>query len=123
MMKCHMCEQETDFWCDRCELPVCEDCCVQMTIHNQIDYPLCTDCDDTCQAHRYLECCLEEDVKEAKQKKRDEINAKRRANYWKPENVTKRRVAKQERQLEAQAQKIKSLQDVGKIFGSLFKNM
>lgn len=54
-MKCHICDGETDFKCGACNEPVCEDCCVPMTYHNQIDYPLCTSCSDTSEAEWWLE--------------------------------------------------------------------
>lgn len=96
-MICHMCENPTDFVCDRCGNPVCEDCCVQMTIYNQIDYPLCQNCHNYKEAEDRLEEFKKEEKNEEVRKKKDAKNAKARANYWKPENIEKRRKRKEEK--------------------------
>ena len=96
-MNCHICGAETDFICERCEEPVCEDCCTPYTLQNQIDYALCTDCNDYRQEMRRAEWLREDEKKQAERAKKDAANAKARAIYWKPENVEKRRLAKIER--------------------------
>ena len=96
-MKCHLCEQETDFTCDRCGEPVCFDCCVKMTIHNQIDYSLCSLCGDVQQIARSEYYQKQEEEKELEQKLKKEKADKRRANYYKLQNIEKRRLAKIER--------------------------
>ena len=119
--KCHICGNVTEFFCDRCENPVCEDCCVQMTIHNQIDYPLCVDCNAANEANDYLERSREWKREEEEKAKREARNAKARANYWKPENVEKRRLARENRKREKAELAKKQLEETMKIVSSLFR--
>jgi NAD-dependent SIR2 family protein deacetylase len=85
--KCHICGKDTDWYCNDCHKPVCEDCCVVHTIHNQIDYPLCKECYADSERER-----LEESHRELlEREKADGRNAKARIRYWKPENIEKRR--------------------------------
>lgn len=122
-MQCHICEGPTDFTCDRCGEPVCEDCCVTPTYMNQIDYPLCTDCDDNIQTaraeHAEREWKEEEAVKAAKA-----VKAKaRRARYWLPENVAKRAAAKAERKRLAAIAKRERMEKAVKFVGDMFRGM
>jgi len=44
---CHMCESTSEDYiaeCESCGKDFCVDCCVEMTIHNLVDFPLCKDC-------------------------------------------------------------------------------
>ncbi|MEM5785839.1 MAG: hypothetical protein AAGU11_00895 [Syntrophobacteraceae bacterium] len=107
-MKCHICEMETSFICDRCDEPVCEYCCTPMTIHNQIDYPLCKWCNEGREAEIALMYYEEEKAKRLAKAKREAINASARANYNKPENVEKRRLARIERK-KKQAERAKEM--------------
>lgn len=120
---CYICESLTEFTCDQCKEPVCEDCCVQMTIHNQIDYPLCTECQDSNETADYAERSKERARQETVDKKKAEAALKRHANYWKPENVEKRRVAKAKRK----ADKIEHDQEMMKVavkfIGTAFRGM
>lgn len=93
---CHICDGLTDFICERCGEPVCEDCCVVPTYMNQIDYALCTYCDSGIQSDRAeaaeREWKADEAIKTAKA-----IKAKARyEKYWLPENIVKRAAAKKE---------------------------
>jgi hypothetical protein len=118
---CHYCKSnKTDFTCDQCGLPVCEECCVKMTIHNQIDYPLCLGCDGVNEAEQYLEACKEEDYKQEQEaKKKKKADARRKA-YWKPEAIEKRRLRKEERKrLKIEAER-KQIEELAKIFKSTF---
>lgn len=42
--KCNMCDNQTTIYCLHCNEPVCENCTVGYTQHNQIDYTLCISC-------------------------------------------------------------------------------
>ena len=121
--KCHICESITDFTCDQCGEPVCEDCCVQMTIHNQIDYPLCTDCKDIRDADDYDERSREWARQEQENKKKAEASAKREANYWKPENVAKRRAAKVKKKEEQRERDRQMFAAAAKWIGEAFRGM
>jgi hypothetical protein len=50
---------ETEYQCDQCKEPVCEDCTVPFTQMNQIDYNLCNDCNTS-----YQEAYAEEKFEE-----------------------------------------------------------
>jgi len=72
-MKCHYCEEnEAEGYCDQCGEPVCIDCCVVMTLQNQIDYPLCLGCGDSNDEERardaHAEQVREEEIKARKTK-------------------------------------------------------
>jgi len=122
-MICHICESETEFICNECGEPVCEDCCVVPTYHNQIDYPLCTDCQCVRDADDYDERSREWERQKAADKKKAEASAKRRVNYYKPENIEKRRLAKLERhrlKQEANRNRLKELANILSGFRGMF---
>jgi hypothetical protein len=122
-MSCHICGAETEFTCERCEEPVCEDCCTPMTIHNQIDYALCTDCNDYREESARAEWRREDKIKQEKKAKKDAANAKARATYWKPENVDKREAAKKKRKKEQAELRQKQLQETFRIVGDMLRGM
>jgi len=119
-MNCHMCNSVTDFNCDSCGEPVCEDCCVVMTIHNQIDYPLCMDCEEMSEAVRYITACKEGKRNDKIKAEKERKNARRRAIYWKPENVEKRRLVKIEKKRLRTEQAREALIVVNDIFRGMF---
>ena len=121
--KCHICESITDFTCDECGEPVCEDCCVQMTIHNQIDYPLCTYCQERRYADDHAERSREWARQEEENKKKAEESAKRKANYWKPENVVKRRAAKDKKKEKQRERDRQMVAAAAKWIGEAFRGM
>lgn len=43
-LKCHICGAKTEYECRDCENPICDNCTVSYTAHNQIDYTLCKEC-------------------------------------------------------------------------------
>jgi len=120
---CHICGAVTDIVCQSCDNPVCEDCCVKMTIHNQIDYPLCTSCEDSNNTFRIEEDEREWQWQEAKRKKKEVIAAKRRATYLKPENIEKRRLAKIQRKIDKQNAERERVQQVADIMKNMFRGM
>ncbi len=122
-MNCHLCESDTDFTCDRCGEPVCEDCCVKMTIHNQIDYPLCTLCGEMREIEKAAYYRREEEVKEKEQAIKDKRAATRKANYWKPENIEKRRLKKIEQQKMKRELSEKQVANAAKIIAQMFRGM
>lgn len=120
-MNCHICKAETDFCCERCNEPVCEDCCVAFTYQNQIDFALCTSCEDMNEIRKCDEHEHEEKIKEAKLAKKKKRNDAQRERYWKPENVDKRLLAKKKRQhLEIERRK-KAMSETFKLVNSMFK--
>lgn len=120
-MNCHICGSETDFTCDRCDEPVCFDCCVPMTIHNQIDYPLCTICEEVREDLRRLELEREYAKEEAEKKTKEERRSKARANYLKPENVAKRVARKAEQKKKRQELREKQLAEAIQIVKRMFR--
>lgn len=120
-MNCHICDSETDFNCEQCEEPVCEECCVIPTYLNQIDYALCTECGDQNDAERWAEANREDEQEKRIKAKKKKRNATRKANYWKPENVEKRRLAKIERERLRIEWNKKMIEETFKIVGSIFQ--
>lgn len=120
-MNCHICGNETDFTCDRCEEPVCFNCCVPMTIHNQIDYPLCTICEDVRNEMRHQEWEREHAKEEAEKKIKEARSKKARANYYKPENVAKRSARSAERKRIRRELREKQLAESVRIVGEMFR--
>jgi len=122
-MNCHICNRETEFTCDVCEEPVCDDCCVPITIHNQIDYPLCKTCNEGHEAARY-ECARQKNLgEEVAKAKKDARNAEARARYWKPENVAKRKAAKVERKKQREALRRAYAEEVAQVMASMFRGL
>jgi len=122
-LTCHICEAATDFTCDQCKEPVCEDCCVQMTTHTQIDYPLCTECQESNETADYAERSQEWARQEAVDKKKAKVAARRKATYWKPENVEKRRLAKAKRKAEKIERDREMMKAAVQFIGSAFRGM
>lgn len=119
-MICDKCEKnETDFYCHACDEPVCEECCVVPTYMNQIDYPLCTICEDSNENEKYEEACRSEAKAEKVRKKKDKQNALKRAIYWKPENIEKRKLVKQEKKRKHAEQFRKTFAETMKIVNSM----
>ncbi len=122
-MECHMCESETDWYCSKCDQPVCEDCTVQMTIHNQIDCTLCQDCQDSQEASDYLERAKGWKIEKAAAKKKAARKEARRVAYYKPEAIEKRRVAKVARLAAAAELRKKQLAETVKVVSGMFRGM
>ena len=122
-MICHICESETEFTCNECGEPVCEDCCVVPTYHNQIDYALCTDCQDIREAADYAERSQEWEAQEQRARKKEAQCVARRAKYYLPENIKKKRLAKLERhrlKQEANRNRLKELANILSGFRGMF---
>lgn len=43
---CNLCEKTTEFFCHICGEPVCDECTVPFTQHNQLTETVCTTCGD-----------------------------------------------------------------------------
>lgn len=121
-MICHVCdENKTDFTCHDCGEPVCEDCCVVPTYHNQLEYALCTVCGDERENRRASEWERENKIQDAITAKKKAIQDKRHATYWNPKNVVKRRVAKAERERLKAEQSRDRIAQAFKIVGDMFR--
>lgn len=117
-----MCEDAmTEFYCCQCDEPVCEDCCVECTYQNQLQDTLCVGCGDSNDIDRQEEVDKEYDLEQEKKLRRELINSKRKATYWKPENVEKRRVAKIKKNKERAERNRKMIEETFKIVGSMFR--
>jgi len=122
-MKCHMCESETEWYCRDCDQPVCEDCVVQMTYHNQIDYTLCQDCHETAEAKEYLHRSRQWKKDAEVQAKKEVRNKARRAAYWKPEAVEKRQIAKELKRREQAELYRRRMAETIKTVADMFRGM
>lgn len=121
MLFCHMCGAETEHICQDCNEPVCEDCVMQMTYHNQIDYTKCRNCQDGYEAESRLIRLREDEAQQAERARKEAVNAKARATYRKPENVTKRKEAAAKREKARAALKLKQFQEAMQLVGELFR--
>lgn len=121
--KCHLCGIRTDFYCRDCDQPVCEDCCVMPTYHNQIDYSLCTECETGREVEemeeREREWKIEAEIKEKKEKKA----TARKVAYWKPENVAKRKAKRVALLLARKEASERRMKETVEIIRSIFRGM
>lgn len=119
---CHVCEEnKTDFACHICGEPVCEDCCVVPTYHNQLDYAFCTVCESGREERRWRDAEIEEKHEAAIAAKKKAIADKRLTTRMKPENIAKRIAAKTERKkLRVEQARIRMEQTV-KLMAEIFK--
>lgn len=109
----------TDITCEQCGEPVCEDCCVQMTIHNQIDYPLCFGCEGENDAERWADATRKAEKEKLESEKKKQRAEARRKAYWKPEAVEKRRLKKKKNA----ELKRKQMQEAMRTIAEAFKGM
>jgi len=121
-MICHVCEENaTDFTCQICGEPVCEDCCIVPTYMNQLDYALCTVCEDGNQSRRMADYEKEAKIQESIAARKKAIQDKRHATYWKPENVAKRKAAKIERKRLRAEQARQQFEQAFKMVAEMFR--
>lgn len=123
MIRCHICNSETDFECEDCQKPVCDNCTMQYNQFTQIDWTQCKVCGGEQQERRVYEYFEElEEIKIAEQK-RKELNEKQRQYYNSPKAVEKRRLKK----IELQEQRKRDIEERAKslagIFSNIFKHM
>ena len=123
ILECHICGAQTDFTCRDCDEPVCEDCCTPMTLQNQIDYALCAECYDLQETATYFEAAKEHEISEKLKAKKKATADKRRARYWKPENVEKRRLAKLKHKQERAERDRQMLEATAKAVAGMFRGM
>jgi hypothetical protein len=89
-----------------------------MTIHNQIDYDLCQECHDGNESEMaMIDYKLKQEQEEA-DKERKRKNALARERYRRPENVEKRRLAKEEREKERAESYLQGLRVVAKVLSN-----
>ena len=119
-MKCHICGADTEWKCEKCEEPVCEDCCVPYTQFTQIDYPLCNSCGEA-MCYEEARNRQEEEEGDAERKKiKDEKNLCARIKYNSTEQKEKRRLKKIELQKQRAEENRKSSERVLSIMNSMF---
>ena len=121
--KCHICNASTEFYCCDCDQPVCEDCCAISTYMHQIDYTICTECEDGREAEAMKEQEREWELESELKAKKEKIAVARKANYWKPENVARRK-AKRSALLLARKEADKNrMEQAAKVVASMFRGM
>ena len=121
--KCHICGASTEFSCCACDQLVCEDCCVTPTYNNQIDYTICTECGDAREVEAGEDQMREEKFEAEIKTKKEKRAATRKANYWKPENVAKRKAKKAALLLARKEAEKARIEKAIKIVGSMFRGM
>ena len=110
----------TDYCCEDCGEPVCEECAVPYDQFTQIDYTLCQCCHDGNMSRRQLEAYREEDLQAESKAKKDARNKAARERYWRPENVAKRKAAREERKRLKREQAIRNFQETMRIVSEVF---
>lgn len=122
-MECHICKTETDFECEDCQMPVCDNCTMPYNQFTQIDWTQCTDCGERHQQRRAYEYFAEIEEEKAAEKKRQERNEKARDYYNSDKAREKRRLKKIEQQeLRKKADEERSTRIAG-ILSDIFKHM
>ena len=120
-LKCHMCGGTTDYYCCQCNEPVCEDCCVLFTLQNQCDETRCQSCQDGFDVQESRAQHKRWEAEDAEKKKRKHRSDLAKIRYWKPENVEKRRAAKEARKKAAAELATKHFNDSVKIVSEMFR--
>lgn len=124
MNKCHVCEEnEADYVCQRCGEPVCEACCVPNTYMNPVEETRCTICHEGMEAVRHMDYDQECERVEALAAKREARRKKMRENYFKPENVEKKRLRKIERRRLKAEHEREMMKRVVEVVSSMFSGM
>lgn len=123
MEKCHICKNETDWDCENCGFPVCDNCTVPYDQFTQIDYTLCNTCGDRQQSARASEYFEELEEKEIANKKRKEINEKQREYYNSDKAREKRKLKKIELQELRKKESKERAKRLAGILSNIFKHM
>jgi len=116
-----MCGSLTDYYCQDCDEPVCEECCVTYNQFTQIDYTLCQSCYDGDVAKRQLEEYKEEEREAAERAKKDARNKTARERHWRPENIEKRRKIREKRKIQQQEDNKRILAEVFKTVNEMLR--
>ncbi len=93
-MKCHSCGNETDYKCESCGQPVCDDCVTPFTYHNQIDFAQCIDCTESTAIAHLEEAERNQAYEASRAEKRSKRNEAARRRYHSPAQKEKRRLKK-----------------------------
>lgn len=101
-LNCHMCGETTEFTCEDCGEPVCDNCAVPFTLQNQYEGTHCECCYSSAERLSVKEFQAEEDLKGEKEKKRKKKNEAARARYHSPKQIKRRLLAKIAREIERQ---------------------
>ena len=114
---CHYCEEnQTEYFCPRCDLPTCEDCFEPLTQFNAGFELSCLGCENRRQTEAADEYEQNLKYEEEKKHQKKHKNDQARKRYWKPENVAKRKAKKIKQKEAKRQQEIKSLMELAKIF-------
>lgn len=96
-LKCHSCGDITDFICEDCGEPACEECLETFTLQNRLEGTHCKECYEGEQAIWMLEVQREEEIEDERQRKLKIRRDKAWVKYHSPEQCEKRRIAKEKR--------------------------
>lgn len=88
-----------------------------------LEYVICKSCYGSNEIERYNEAVMLSDEKEAKEAKKQAQAAKRRENYYKPENIEKRRLKKEQKAIEMQEVRKKHLESLKNEVSGFFKKI
>ena len=96
MGNCHICGEKTDWICEKCDEYVCGDCTVGYTQFNQVDYTLCSKCDNYTRKAAIEERDSENEYEKKRIALKNEKNKKAREYYNSEKAKDKRRIKKTE---------------------------
>ena len=113
MEKCLKCGCETEYVCDECHEPLCEDCGIMTSPPDlPLERHICEYCYTGIKRERSEEYIKEEALKEIFQEKRNERNRKARIRYNSSEARDKREQDKKERKEKARIEMLASLKEL-----------
>ena len=122
MDKCHICgEDAEEFNCERCDEPVCEDCLEPFTLQNQLYATICKECYEMQKIYQAIEYQKEEEIRDARVKKKAHQRELTRIRYWRPENIEKRRTAGMKLRKEATELRQRQLAETISIVNDMFR--
>jgi hypothetical protein len=122
-VKCVCCGNETDYFCETCDEPVCDDCTKGYDQFSQITEIMCMPCYNGYESNRADHFIEEERREKARQIKREHRNSLARIRYKRPENIEKRRIKKEIKEQQRIKREQEHAKDVRKLLSNIFKHM
>lgn len=119
-MNCHICGKSAETTCIRCDEPACEDCLVPFSQFNQCTEDRCTECEDFYQKEKAEYFQLQEQAAKERDEKRKARNAAARRRYHLPEQVEKRRKARDELNRKREKMVSNAMIRIAKMFSRFF---
>lgn len=120
---CHICGEETEFLCEQCGEPVCDNCSVSYTYLTPIDYTLCDKCYEENMDERNKEMSHRAEEEKIERECKDLLNEKRRIWYNSDEQVKKRQRIKEERKEARRKEREEMYKNTYEFINEMFKKL